>query len=63
MTKEGDIFPGFCCPGFDWEVVLVLCSVWGRCHNPECDKNSCCPDDPDCPFVGVSHFDEEDLPR
>jgi hypothetical protein len=38
-VEVGDVYPGYCCAGHDWEVVLAfgeLSSVWGVCDNPEC---------------------------
>lgn len=44
----GDSFPGLCCQGHDWQVVLVFDesldrandSVWGACHNQSCPVSS-----------------------
>lgn len=36
-VKQDDIYSGICCPGFDWEVVVVISDIWGVCFNPDCD--------------------------
>lgn len=41
--EVGEKIPGYCCPGFDWEVrivfpdpILAYTSYWGCCYNPDC---------------------------
>lgn len=65
VVEGGDIYPGYCCPGYDWEVVLTFpddnpnyISVWGRCQNPDCPDYDGTEDDP---YRGVSNIMLEDF--
>ena len=60
-----DVYPGVCCEGHGWRVLLVMGDpddpdVWGHCDNPDC-PGDCCPDDPACPYRGIRVFSLEDL--
>jgi len=35
-VEINDIYPSFCCEGFNWEVSFMLETIWGVCGNPEC---------------------------
>jgi len=37
-VEECDIYPSFCCAGWNWEVSAVLETIWGICGNPNCIK-------------------------
>ena len=69
-VEVGDVYPGFCCAGHDWEAALVFAdssgedaSVWGACHNPECPVvDAEFTDHPeDDMYRGVSNYCLEDL--
>lgn len=39
--KAGQVYNGFCCPGYDWTVAVVFPhteSVSGVCDNPSCPQ-------------------------
>lgn len=67
-VKEGDVFTGFCCEGYDWEVRLIFpdtthpgdSEVWGRCSNPDC-ANYQPGYGPDDPWRGVGRISVDDL--
>lgn len=66
-VEENDIYPGGCCPGYDFEVALIFdginpleASVWGICGNPEHRCPECLGQEP-CHYCGVQHFSAEDL--
>lgn len=59
QVEAGDIYPDFCCSGFDWEINSILYSIYGTCHNPDCpiyDKEI----DSD-PYRGVTAISPEDF--
>lgn len=60
--KSGEMINGFCCPGFDWGVLLVFphkdlgyTAVWGVCSNPDCMLGG------DIHYHGINHFTQEDI--
>jgi hypothetical protein len=69
-VKVNQLYPGFCCQGFDYEICLIFpnrpyepvgyTSIWGRCHNPDCPKYG---EDigPADPYRGVGHCDLDDF--
>lgn len=64
---EGDVYNGFCCIGFDWEVRLIfpdptpdLNEIWGRCQNENCQNYSKEQGESD-PYRGVSTISQEDF--
>lgn len=65
QVEIGDLYPSYCCPGFDWEVLIIFpdknpnyISIWGGCHNPNCPDWDGTPDDH---YRGVSSILQEDL--
>ncbi len=55
---EGDIYFGFCCKSFEWEVAMVSpILIWGVCRNSSCPVN----DSPTGWYQGVSAVDQEEL--
>lgn len=66
IVNEDDTYIGFCCPDFEWEVVLIFPdpnpaynSIWGVCHNPECPcREGRVEEDP---YRGVSSICQEDF--
>ena len=58
--EPGDIFPGACCPGHNWEVAAILVDILGFCHNPDCRQKCDCDEGP-CYLDGVSIMDADDL--
>lgn len=46
-VKADDIYPGFCCQGYDYEVCFIFpndnpnyTSIWGVCLNPDCPQTT-----------------------
>lgn len=56
-AQVGDVYPGICCTGHGWEVILVFPSgsVWGGCANPHC------PQEADSHYHRISSHDIEDI--
>ncbi len=55
---ENDIYSGFCCEGFDWEVVLPPpLEIFGVCQNQDCPGNA----SPTGWYQGVSVIGQEEL--
>lgn len=61
--KEGQVYHGFCCAGYDWTVAVVFAhaeSVWGVCDNPDCPQFH--PDfGEDDPYRGVSSWEPREF--
>ncbi len=37
-VEVGDMWFGYCCEGFNFEITMILISMWGVCHNQFCPR-------------------------
>lgn len=59
LVETGNIYPGLCCTGYDFEVALIFPdSIWGTCRNPACTGRDGRGTDH---FQGVSNWSQEDF--
>jgi hypothetical protein len=66
VVKVDDVYPSYCCAGFDWLVCLIFpyeddrggMSIWGVCQNPNCPDWDGTDDDY---YRGVSNICLEDF--
>lgn len=65
QIEVGDIYPGLCCAGYNWEVVLIFPndtpayhSIWGTCQNPACTGKDGVGTEH---YQGVSNWLQEDF--
>lgn len=65
QIEVGDIYPGLCCAGYNWEVSLIFPgsipaynSIWGTCSNPACTGKDGTGTEH---YQGVSNWLQEDF--
>ena len=58
-VQPGQLIKNQCCPGFDWEVCVIIASVWGRCLNPDCPQVCGCGEP--CYYDAMSSVEIEEI--
>lgn len=38
-VEVGDMWFNYCCEGFNFEITMILISMWGVCHNQFCPRS------------------------
>jgi len=38
-VEIGDMWFDYCCEGFNFEITIILISMWGVCHNQFCPRS------------------------